>query len=147
MVCGGADSTDFDLANRRAEAFRKFAGTRPSERFGARDLGRNLSNLMARFGTGDEEFDQGFLSQFDSPDAESPWERIQNAFSAAIMPRLQATSPYLRNNLKTILTEQFRNQFAQDPTKFRRPMDVFEEFQRRGFIPQSIVQPTTAGGF
>jgi hypothetical protein len=106
-------------------------------------LGGRLAEIMrnaATYAPDSAEYDV-FRNQFWSKPAPGGDPLTQasaasKAFQASILPTLQGVAPHLRGGLQNILTSRYRDELARDPGKYSGPLDVFREYQRRGFIPQ-----------
>ena len=124
------------ILRRRFEDF--ITGAPPSPQ----QLGGRLAEIMrdaATYAPDSAEYDV-FRNQFWSvPTGSAPLtqaEAASKAFQASILPTLQGVAPHLRGGLQNILTSRYRDELARDPGKYSGPLDVFREYQRRGFIPQ-----------
>ena len=103
------------------------------------DLGRQLSNLIG--GVGGAGMDPSFFeAAFEREGKEGtylpPSQRLAPAFSAAILPQMYSLPRSLQNRWGNIMEREFRDTLATDPLRYQTAMDVFQDFQSRGFIPQ-----------
>ena len=103
------------------------------------DLGRQLSNLIGGVGGAGmlpSVFEAAFEGSGEEGAAVTPWQRLRPAFSAGILPQMYSLPPSLQNRWGNIMEREFRDTLATDPLRYQKAMDVFQDFQSRGFIPQ-----------
>jgi hypothetical protein len=116
-------------------AFASFLGQAAPSR---EQLGTQLSSIIGKALGGEQEA-AVLEGTFQRPDAETAYGQFAPAFSAAIQPTVAGVSPRFQSNVQSILQNQFQNRLATDPLRFNTALQVFQDFQNRGFIPQSPV--------
>ena len=129
----------------RAAGFRQFLNNRPS---GA-DLGQRLAAIMAN---GDPRFIEGTFAPGALPGARASesgtrpldFDMFNPAFSSGLAPLMQRLSPFVRSGVARAIEDDFRQQFANNPDKFTSARSIFDELQRRNYIPR-LNTPTVAG--
>jgi hypothetical protein len=155
----GLGSGEFSGLTRRAltNPFNRFAATDPIMQFNQptpfdksfatflgqaaptrEQLGTQLSSIISS-ALGGEDVAGALEGTFLKPTAETAFGRFQPAFSAAIQPTVAGVAPRFQGNVESILQNQFQNRLATDPLRFNTALQVFQDFQNRGFIPQSPV--------
>ena len=114
------------------QAFASFLGGQAP---GREQLGTQLSGIISG-ALGNQQQQAALEGIFTRPDAKTAFDQFNPAFSAAIQPTVAGVAPRFQGNVASILSNEFRNTLATDPLRFATALQVFEDFQNRGFIPQ-----------
>jgi len=114
------------------QAFASFLGGQAP---GREQLGTQLSGIISG-ALGNQQQQAALEGTFTRPDAKTAFDQFNPAFSAAIQPTVAGVAPRFQGNVASILSNEFRNTLATDPLQFQTALQVLQDFQNRGFIPQ-----------
>ena len=114
------------------QAFASFLGGQAP---GREQLGTQLSGIISG-ALGNQQQQAALEGIFTRPDAKTAFDQFNPAFSAAIQPTVAGVAPRFQGNVASILSNEFRNTLATDPLQFQTALQVLQDFQNRGFIPQ-----------
>ena len=122
--------TSFGNVNPLDQQFNEFLDTRPTRA----GLGSRLKEILGGVGDFDSPSSANFEGTFFNVGEDTEFGGFDRAFSAAIQPLVQGITPGRRGNLTRVLENRFRNRLAASPGEFTSALDVFRDFQRRGFF-------------